>query len=178
MLVGLVASCFAQAPAVSPSFLKSSPTQAAYRLSSETLTVRSSRTTGILASLASLSTSSQPSTVIGAMTIASTPWLMKLRTAAICASCLLSAALKMSLKPLASLNASFIDCVFAARQPDSEPVCANPTVMTLLLSEPPLAAPLEPPELEPEHPVVASARAPTTASPASSLFLILKTSLF
>ena len=37
------------------------------------------------ASLASLSTSSQPSSTIGATTIASTPWLMKLRTAAICA---------------------------------------------------------------------------------------------
>jgi len=111
------------------------------------------------------------------MTIASTPWLMKLRTAAICASCLLSAALKISLKPFASENASFMDCVFAARQPDSEPVWAKPTVSTLP-PEPPV--PLEPALLllELEHPVVASARAPASASPASSRFLILKTSSF
>src|SRR4051812_37369324 len=97
--------------------------------------VPASRMTGILADLASLSTSSQPSTVIGAITIASTPWLMKLRTAAIWASCLLSAALKISLKPFASENASFIDCVFAARQPDPEPAWAKPTVIAAAADE-------------------------------------------
>src|SRR4051812_5376840 len=38
------------------------------------------------ASLASCRTSSHPSSTIGAITIASTPWLMKLRTAAIWAA--------------------------------------------------------------------------------------------
>ncbi|BDO40822.1 hypothetical protein CELD12_03120 [Cellulomonas sp. NTE-D12] len=85
------------------------------------------------------------------------------------------------MKPFASENASFIDCVLAARHPDSEPVCANPTVITLCAAPPPaVLAPVEPvePEAVPEHPVVASAMAPASASPASSLFLILKTSLF
>src|SRR6185503_7806682 len=91
--------------------------------------VRSSRTTGIFADLASLRTSSQPSLTIGAMTIASTPWLMKLRTAEICAAGSLSAALNTRSKPLSLENAAFIDSVFALRQPDSEPVCANPTLI-------------------------------------------------
>ena len=120
----------AHLPAVSPSFLKSSPTQLANRSSAEDV-VRSSRTTGILAVLASLSTSSQPSLTIGAMTIASTPWLMKLRTAAICAAGSLSAALNIRSKPFAVENAFFIDSVFALRQPDSEPVWANPTLIGL-----------------------------------------------
>ena len=69
------------------------------------------------ASAASWSTSSQPSSTIGAMTIASTPWLMKLRTAAICAAGSLSAALKTRSKPFSSENAFFIDSVLALRQP-------------------------------------------------------------
>ena len=81
------------------------------------------------ASVASWSTSSQPSSTIGAMTMASTPWLMKLRTAAICAAGSLSAALKTRSKPFSSENAAFIDSVLAERQPDSEPVCAKPTVI-------------------------------------------------
>ncbi len=63
------------------------------------------------------------------MTIASTPWLMKLRTAAICAAGSLSAALKIRSKPFAVENAFFMDSVFALRQPDSEPVWANPTLI-------------------------------------------------
>jgi hypothetical protein len=102
----------------------------------------------------------------------------------------LSAALKMSLKPFASESASFIDCVLAARQPDSDPVWANPTVITLppeVVPGVPLAVAPEPElepepafEPEPEHPVTANVRAPTSASPASKLFLflILKTSSF
>ena len=120
-------------PAVSPSFLKSSPTQLAYR-SSDEVTVRSSRTTGMSASSASCRTSSQPSSTIGAITIASTPWLMKLRTAAIWAAGSLSAALKTRSKPFSFENAFFMDSVLALRQPDSEPVCAKPT----LIVSPPL----------------------------------------
>ena len=57
------------------------------------------------ASAASWSTSSQPSSTIGAMTIASTPWLMKLRTALIWAAGSLSAALKTRSKPFSFENA-------------------------------------------------------------------------
>ena len=153
-------------PAVSPSFLKSRPTQLAYR-SFDADTVRSSRITGMLASLASFSTSSQPSVTIGASTMASTPWLMKLRTAAICASGLLSAALKMRLKPFSVENAVFIDSVLALRQPLSEPVWAKPTVMTL--SSPPPPA-VEPP---PAQPVAVRAIAPTSASPARVFFAFM-----
>ncbi len=120
----------------------------------------------MLASFASFSTSSQPSVTMGASTMASTPWLMKLRTAAICASGLLSAALKMRLKPLASLNASFIDSVLALRQPLSEPVCAKPTVMTP--SPPPPPAP--PP---PAQPVAVNAIAPTSAIPVMIFFAFM-----
>ena len=63
------------------------------------------------------------------MTIASTPWLMKLRTAAICAAGSLSAALKTRSKPFSLENAFFMDSVFALRHPDSEPVCAKPTLI-------------------------------------------------
>ena len=78
------------------------------------------------ASLASWSTSSQPSSTMGAITMASTPWLMKLRTALICAAGSLSAALNTRSNPLSFENAAFIDSVLALRQPDSEPVCAKP----------------------------------------------------
>ena len=54
---------------------------------------------------------------------------MKSRTAAICAAVSLSAALNVSSKPFSAEKAVFIDSVFALRQPDSEPVCAKPTVM-------------------------------------------------
>jgi hypothetical protein len=84
--------------------------------------VRSSRMTGISASAASCNTSSQPSSTIGAMTMASTPWLMKPRTAAIWAAGSLSAALKISSKPFSSEKAVFIDSVLAERHPDSDPV--------------------------------------------------------
>ena len=90
--------------------------------------------------LASLRTSSQPSLTIGAMTIASTPWLMKLRTAAIWAAGSLSAALKMRSKPFAVENAFFMDSVFALRQPDSEPVWAKPTLIGPVVVSPVLVA--------------------------------------
>ena len=54
---------------------------------------------------------------------------MKLRTAAICAAGSLSAALKTRSKPFSVEKAVFIDSVFALRQPDSEPVWANPTLI-------------------------------------------------
>jgi len=94
---------------------------------------------------------------------------MKLRTAAICASCLLSAALKTSLKPFSSDSASFNDSVLALRHPLSEPVCANPTVMI-----PSSAAGV----FDPAQPVSASATAPAMASPPMNFFFISKTSLF
>ena len=126
------------------------------------------------ASAASWSTSSQPSSTIGAMTIASTPWLMKLRTAAICAAGSLSAALKVRSKPFSSENAVFIDSVFALRQPDSEPVCAKPTLMSPPSSPPP-SPPLPP---DAAHPVAARATAPSSAMPARMFFFIPKTSSF
>ena len=126
------------------------------------------------ASAASCSTSSQPSSTIGAMTIASTPWLMKLRTAAIWAAGSLSAALNVRSKPFSSENAVFIDSVFALRQPDSEPVCAKPT-----LTSPPSSPPPSPPVLPaPAHPVATRATAPSSAMPARMFFFIPKTSSF
>ena len=155
----------AHSPAMTPSFLKSRPTQLAKR-SSDDVTVRSSRTTGMPASDASCSTSSQPSSTIGAMTIASTPWLMKSRTAAICAAVSLSAALNVSSKPFSAEKAVFIDSVFALRQPDSEPVCAKPTVMGP-------SSPASPPSpLEPAHPVATSANAASRAPPARNFFFM------
>ena len=74
---------------------------------------------------------------MGAITMASTPWLMKLRTAAICAAGSLSAALNTSSKPFSSENASFIDSVLALRHPDSDPVWAKPT---LIVPSPPAVA--------------------------------------
>src|SRR5476649_246840 len=124
--------------------------------------------TGIFAALASLSTSSQPVVTTAAMTIASTPWLMKLCTAAIWFSGLLSAALKISLKPFLAEKAVFIDRVFAARHPDSDPVWANPTVITLLA---------EPPVAPPAHPLKPRVTAPMTAT-AAKIFFIPQTSLF
>src|SRR4051812_49727726 len=111
--------------------------------------------TGIFAALASFRTSSQPVVTTAAITIASTPWLMKLWTAAIWFSGLLSAALKISLKPFLAEKAAFIDWVLAERHPDSDPVWAKPTVMTLLPDPP--APPLV------EHPVRPRVTAPMTA---------------
>ena len=86
ILVSVLPYCsLAHVPAVTPSFLKSRPTQLANVLSGA-VTVRSSRITGILAAWASFRTSSHPSSTIGAMTIASTFWLMNERTAAIWAA--------------------------------------------------------------------------------------------
>ena len=63
------------------------------------------------------------------MTIASTLWLMNERTAAIWAAGSLSAALKVRSNPFSLEKAAFIDSVFAERQPLSDPVCANPTLI-------------------------------------------------
>ena len=125
--------------------------------------------------MASLRTSSQPSSTIGAMTIASTFWLMNDRTAAICAAGSLSAALNTSSKPLSSEKAVFIDSVFALRHPLSEPVCAKPTVMTSPLPPPPPASLVPLPD---EHPVTARATAPRSANPDRIRFRISKTSSF
>jgi len=104
------------------------------------------------------------------MTIASTLWLMKLRTAEICASCLLSAALKISSKPFSFEKAFFIDSVFAARQPDSDPVCAKPT----LIRSPPPPLPPAPGAVLPAQPVATSASAPSMAAAAKTVFFIPK----
>ena len=97
------------------------------------------------------------------MTIASTPWLMKLRTAAICAAGSLSAALNTSSKPFSSENAVFIDSVFALRQPVSEPVWAKPT----LIVSPPLES--SPESESSPQPAAKSARAPSMATPVRNL---------
>ena len=113
---------------------------------------------------------------MGAITIASTSWLMKLRTAAICAAGSLSAALKMRSKPLSLENAFFIASVFALRHPDSEPVCAKPTLMALpsvLAAAPALLAVAElvsPPLEELLQPVMARDRAPRMTAPATNFF--------
>ena len=109
------------------------------------------------------------------MTMASTPWLMKLRTAAICAAGSLSAALNTSSKPFSFENASFMDFVFAARQPDSEPVCAKPTLMVLDAAAPPLVAPASPGADEPPpQPVTARASAARVAIPDKSFTFIVQ----
>ncbi len=96
---------------------------------------------------------------MGAITMASTPWLMKLRTALICAAGSLSAALNTSSKPFSSENASFMDSVLALRHPDSDPVWAKPT---LIVPSPPESLP----ESEsPPQPAAKSATAPTRATP-------------
>src|SRR3954452_24293658 len=88
---------------------------------------RSSRITGILASLASLSTASQPDDTTGARKIASTPCATKERIALIWFSCFCcaSAIFRLTLR----LAASDLETVVsAARQPDSDPICEKPTV--------------------------------------------------
>ena len=127
-----------------------------------------------MAAWASFSTSSHPSVTIGAMTIASTSWLMKERTAAICAAGSLSAALKVRSKPFSLEKAVFIDSVFAERQPLSDPVWANPT---LIISDAAasVAAALPAPAsvVEPEEqPEMVSDIAPIRTTPASMRFLI------
>ena len=95
--------------------------------------------------------------------MASTPWLMKLRTALICAAGSLSAALNTRSKPFSFEKASFIDSVLALRQPDSEPVWAKPTLIG-----PPL--PESSPESEsPPQPAAKNARAPSMATPVRNL---------
>jgi len=128
--------------------------------------VRSSRTTGIPAAWASFRTSSQPSVTIGAITIASTFWLMKERTAAICAAGSLSAALKVRSKPFSWEKAVFIDSVFAERHPLSEPVWANPTLITSDAAEGAALPPASVVESE-EQPAMVSDKAPIRTAPAS-----------
>ena len=89
---------------------------------------RSSSTTGISASLASLSTSSQPVATTGATRMASTPWAMKPRMALIWFSCFCCASANLRSTPRSSACWRVTD-VSAARQPDSEPICEKP--MTL-----------------------------------------------
>src|SRR5690606_21570916 len=70
-------------------------------------------------------------------------------------------------------SAVLSDSVLAARQPDSEPVWAKPTVMS---SSPP---PPPPPPLPPSvaQPVIERATAPTRATPAR-IFFMYRTSSF
>src|SRR5206468_3980036 len=88
---------------------------------------RSSSTTGILASLASFNTASQPLDTTGARKMASTPCAMKERIALIWFSCFCwaSAILSVTLRLAASV---FETEVSAARQPDSDPIWEKPTV--------------------------------------------------
>ena len=123
------------------------------------------------ASLASWSTSSQPSSTMGATTMASTPWLMKLRTRADLCGGSLSAALNTRSNPLSFEKASFIDSVLALRQPDSEPVCAKPTLIW-----PPLAESLPESESLPQ-PAATNARAPSIAIPVRNLVFTPEPSL-
>ena len=88
---------------------------------------RSSRITGIFASLASFSTASQPVDTTGARKIASTPWATKERIALIWFSCFCcaSAIFRLTVRLLAS---DLETVVSAARHPDSDPICEKPTV--------------------------------------------------
>ena len=101
---------------------------------------------------------------------------MKLRTAAICAAGSLSAALKVRSKPFSLENAFFMFSVFALRHPDSDPVCAKPTLIALprcllrLALAAVLGAALLPPLEELLQPVVTIAKAPSRATPASNFF--------
>src|SRR3954468_2917117 len=94
---------------------------------------RSSSTTGILASLASFSTESQPVETTGARKMASTFCAMKERIALIWFSCFCcaSAILRLTLRLLASCLETEVS---AARQPDSDPICEKPMVSSAALA--------------------------------------------
>ncbi|KQS72330.1 hypothetical protein ASG39_00650 [Rhizobium sp. Leaf371] len=83
----------------------------------------------MFASLASPSTSSQPVATTGATKIASTPCAMNERSALIWFSCFCWASANFRSMPRFSASC-FVTVVSAARQPDSEPICEKPTVMS------------------------------------------------
>src|SRR5439155_27000116 len=116
-----------QSPATAPSCTLSEVAAVRYSSLPDGSTSRSSSTTGILASLASFKTASQPLDTTGARKIASTPWAMKERIALIWLSCFCwaSAILSVTLRlPASDLETE----VSAARQPDSDPIWEKPAV--------------------------------------------------
>ena len=125
------------------------------------------------ASPASFRTSSQPSVTIGAMTMASTFWLMNERTAAICAAGSLSAALNVRSNPFSFEKAVFIDSVFAERQPLSEPGLGEPDLDHLgcRTRGQPHSRAASVVESE-EQPAMVSDIAPIRTTPASMRFLM------
>ena len=97
--------------------------------------------------------------------------LINERTAAIWAAGSLSAALNVRSNPFSLEKAAFIDSVFAERQPLSDPVCANPTLIASELPAPEDAVPPASP-VEPEQPEMTSDIAPIRTAPASMRFLM------
>src|SRR6185503_4531290 len=127
-LQALPATVFAShSPATAPSCTLSEVTAVRYSSLPEGSMSRSSSTTGILASLASFNTASQPLDTTGARKMASTPCAIKERIALIWFSCFCcaSAILSVTLRLAASV---FETEVSAARQPDSDPIWEKPTV--------------------------------------------------
>src|SRR3954470_8746598 len=84
----------------------------------------------MFASLIFFSTGTHPSAVLGASTIASTPWVTKLFSACTCFSWLPCASTFFSVTPRLGASASN-DLVSAVRQALSAPICENPTVIAL-----------------------------------------------
>ena len=123
-------SSLTQSPAFSPSRMKSEPRNVLYRPSSSDSIARSVRTTGMPASRASTSTASQPVSTTGEKAMRSTPCWMNWRIDSIWLSCSPWASVNFRSIP-ASAAASWIDCVFAVRQPLSAPTWAKPIVYPL-----------------------------------------------
>lgn len=106
-----------------PSSMKSAPMKVMKRSSSATEIFRSESSTGMPASRASMSTSSQPLSTMGEMTITSILCRINSRTASSWACWSLSASMAVRSTPN-SRAASRIDWLFASRQPLSVPTCA------------------------------------------------------
>src|SRR5690606_10611005 len=123
--------------------------------------------TGMFASLASLSTVSQPDSTTGEKAMTSTFCWMYDRIALIWFSCFCWASENRRVMP-ASLAASSMDLVFAVRQPLSAPTCEKP--MTIASSPPPPGAPASTESLPPWEPQAASVAA---AIPATTSIAIL-----
>src|SRR5215218_2947977 len=84
----------------------------------------------MFAALIFFSTGTHPSAVLGASTIASTPWVIKLLSACTCFSWLPCASTFFRLMPRLGASTSN-DFVSAVRQALSAPICENPTVTAL-----------------------------------------------
>src|SRR5687768_13966342 len=113
-------------PAIRPSATKSEAISVVYS-SGGADTPRSTRMTGIFARCASRSTGSQPVSTTGAKMIASTRWVMKLRSARIWFSCLPCASANFRSTPRFAAS-DLIDSVSAVRQALSAPIWEKPTV--------------------------------------------------